>query len=138
MDFRHSLYSENGYIVVLKIVLILNFQIVSKQPSMDLTDDQELDFIALLSSVGDDISMHDASIHDPSNQDTITEDCSVQNICSDYSKMNDAGMTDVMSLVLSNQPGQVVTVRTTQAISNLVQTGFEQLATVDVETGTKW
>ena len=106
---------------------------------MDLTDDQELDFIALLSSVGDDISMHDASIHDPSNQDTITEDCSVQNICSDYSKMNDAaGMTDVMSLVLSNQPGQVVTVRTTQAISNLVQTGFEQLATVDVETGTKW
>ena len=106
---------------------------------MDLGDDQELDFIALLSSVGDDISIEDSnrqdtSIEDLSRQDIFVRDttnqvCSVQDMCNGS---GETVMTDVMSLVL---PGQVVTVRTTEAISTLVQTGFEQLAATNVETG---
>ena len=113
---------------------------------MDLGDDQELDFIALLSSVGDDdISIEDSTRHDTSMQDlsrqdisvqdTTTQVCSVQDICNDYSKINGTVMTDVMRMVLPDQPGQVVTVRTTEVISTLVQTGFDQLAAANVETG---
>ena len=109
---------------------------------MDLGDEQELDFIALLSSVGDDISIEDSnrqdtSIEDLSRQDIFVRDttnqvCSVQDMCNGS---GETVMTDVMSLVLPDQPGQVVTVRTTEAISTLVQTGFDQLSAANVETG---
>jgi hypothetical protein len=106
---------------------------------MDLGDDQEVDFIALLSSVGEDISIKDSTIEGNSIQDLSIQNCTPQEVPDDNLKINlseEAVMTDVMSLVLPNQPGQVFTVRTTEDISNLVKTGFEQLASVGVETGT--
>jgi hypothetical protein len=59
--------------------------------SQEATDESELDFIALLSSVGDDeMSAEQTNVIETSVEGQVTD------------------MTDVMSLVLPNHPGKLV------------------------------